>query len=140
MSNSPNPLHYPSLELCKKLTEIGFPDVWRCIWSTGNIYDTPYKCNPERGDLRFYVCPSVMDMIDIIPKHIENTNEEDDDNFWSNNHLRIKWEEDAFLVYYTPTNSYNEYLELTLWSLPDALAKKIIELHKEWIINFNKYE
>lgn len=79
-------------------------------------------------------------MIDIIPKHIENTNEEDDDNYRSNNHLRIKWEEDAFLVYYTPTNSYNEYLELTLWSLPDALAKKIIELHKEWIINFNKYE
>jgi len=75
-----NPLHYPSLELCKKLTEAGFP-------RTEYQYE---KNNNKRSqafwDIKFWnnwysylsndwlleaVCPSVMELLDELPWFIE---------------------------------------------------------------------
>lgn len=65
-----NPLHYPSLEPCKKLTEAGFPDTelsngsW---WIDSIPYSTYAKWETTRT-----VCPSVMELIDKLPtKHYD---------------------------------------------------------------------
>lgn len=55
--------HYPSLELCQKLTDIGFP-VCDHFWQYGKI------CNSWHDAMIFSeasVCPSVMEMLDVIP-------------------------------------------------------------------------
>ena len=54
-----NPLHYPSIELCKKLTEAGFPET---------EYKPTQYLNSEFNE---YVCPSVMELLDEMPKYVK---------------------------------------------------------------------
>jgi hypothetical protein len=49
-----NNLHYPDFERCKKLTEIGFPDTVLTIDRAGQLA----------------LLPSVMELLDVIPKII----------------------------------------------------------------------
>lgn len=70
-----NSLHYPSLELCKKLTEIGFPFTENqllnreavCLkcWS---VPPWPMRCNCEYEEWIkiHFVYPSAMEMLDYI--------------------------------------------------------------------------
>ncbi len=96
-------LHYPSLELCKKLTEAGFPETQLWIFDTRKSwkkYNCPYvseyeepkfipfwnikiweseleitdfKNNPSAwyNESLPLVCPSVMELLDEIPKDIK---------------------------------------------------------------------
>lgn len=63
-----NPIHYPSLELCKKLTEIGFPTTFQHRWENESTVIWCWEI-PEW----FYVSPSVMEMLDVMPKEIPYT-------------------------------------------------------------------
>lgn len=67
-----NSSHYPSLELCKKLTEIGFPK------NTDAVFHKNLDDNPRHWDsstmqrIHYYVCPSVMEMLDVIPEEVND--------------------------------------------------------------------
>lgn len=71
-----NPGHLPKFELCKRLTEIGFPEThlsWCHMGDTRyapndgdvQITDIP-KHSPRRKEYMIAVCPSVMEMLDAI--------------------------------------------------------------------------
>ena len=74
-----NANHYPSLELCKKLKEIGFPNKTMLSWCdfsmnraegvNPKITDVELG-TPRREDKFIAVCPSVMEMLDVIPHEI----------------------------------------------------------------------
>lgn len=53
-----NTSHYPSLENCKKLTEIGFPETY--------ITREDESILPP-DEIGRYVCPSVMEMLELCP-------------------------------------------------------------------------
>lgn len=53
-----NPSHYPSIELCRKLTEIGFPKTQYRTDGTTIIEDN-FAFDYSKWD----ACPSVMEMI-----------------------------------------------------------------------------
>jgi len=71
MNNS----HYPTLELCKKIDDIEFPstELWIIsehkaqVWKIFSIDECFEVTNYE---WRFEYCPSVMEMLDIIPNTI----------------------------------------------------------------------
>ncbi len=90
--------HYPSLELCKKLTEAGFPDTEMGYFTT---------CCPSEiarfiKNHQVYVCPSVMELLDELPADIIE-----------NYRLYVKKcsaksiykENDEYIVYYRNTES-----------------------------------
>ena len=55
--------HFPSLELCKKLTEAGFPE-------TENGYFTtccPSEIAKYLKNHQVYVCPSIAELLDELP-------------------------------------------------------------------------
>lgn len=128
-----NPSHYPSLELCKKLKEIWFPE--------GEKY---YDSGWEYGEC-FTVYPSVMEMLDVIPKEYTF---ELYSTYWNEND------------YWTPDNPYdwelNPLYKLRIYdqdefetipksvrtqyrnNIPDAIAVKILWLHENNYISFNK--
>ena len=63
-----NPLHYPSLELCKKLTEAWFPETKYFWWWN---HDTcKYDIMESYCEDYQWVCPSVMELLDEMPKEI----------------------------------------------------------------------
>lgn len=117
--------HYPSLDLCKKLTDIWFP-------RTEKYY------NPKRESIEYfkwwllgnweYWCPSVMEMLDEIP--------------WE-----IKWDwativKNAYWYYV-----WFDWVYASLWrannnwqvkSLPNALAEMVLWLHETNYISFTK--
>lgn len=127
-----NPLHYPSLELCKKLTEIGFPKTYMKMhwnekywfepctqWSflsslTGSVWKT-YD----------YRCPSVMEMLDVMPKSIEiaNTKYLQLEFIWDCS-VRYKWDR------YATVASRDE-------SISNALAEMILWLNENKYLTFN---
>lgn len=128
-----NTSHYPSLELCKKLTEIGFP-------MTQNIklfcWDSWYKnavYNEEiHSDKYDYVCPDIMEMLDVMPNDLSD---------WIDNAIcLIFWKHfdaDTFYVCYqeewnTKTESYFR------WTLPNTLAEMVIWLYENNYISFSK--
>ena len=110
-----NPLHYPSLELCKKLTEAGFPktELFYSEWKHTQI-QKEYKwiitdtINP--WDYETYkdinVCPSVMELLDELPRS-------------KNLEIEFRWIE--VIVKYTD----DRYLKHSFrWNLlPNALAE-----------------
>lgn len=68
-------LHFPTFDKCKTLTKIGFPETEKCYaesieWNI-EIFDRSNVINSNEEPI--YVCPSVMEMIDIIPLHIKYT-------------------------------------------------------------------
>lgn len=127
-----NTNHYPSLELCKKLTEIGFPETEHtyafCRWTEKDASlvrkeeAQEWKCYTEVGK-----CPSVMEMLDVMPYKIE------------------KWEISYYLtlfgkkvVQYQPDNfhAFTQPLLDIRKNPPDALAEMILWLHENKHITF----
>lgn len=122
-----NTSHYPSLELCKKLTEIGFPVTELFYetddWSTEHFERIIIRWWRWKFSTFNFVCPSVMEMLDIMPASIIIEEsicylwiEKDDD-----------WE---YVVFYQECIEYEwcswrKYIE---WTLPNALAKMYLWL------------
>ena len=74
-----NASHYPSLEICKKLTEVGFPKTEMYIWEYRHtqlnkefevtIRDNCYEWDYETFK-NVWFCPSVMELLDELPSMI----------------------------------------------------------------------
>ncbi len=114
------PLHYPSLELCKKLTEAGFPEETSCHFRKNNsdIYEhTFWPWNDES-----YVCPSVMELLDEMPNWI--TVKYKDWDVW-NYKLEIgrQWTSESIEAYYAHYVELNWAYVFCLGTLPNALAE-----------------
>ena len=115
-----NSQHYPSLELCKKLTEIWFPTTFQHIGDSGW---TVIWCGeiPEW----MFVSPSVMEMLDVIPWEIKE------------HYLSIvKQMNGQYDICYQELFVSWE-LHNTEWTLPNALAQMILWLHENKYISFN---
>lgn len=79
-----NPLHYPDLDRCRELTKIGFPKTEILIDET-NDYHTKESYDSLVEMSEFYhsddipakwkVCPSVIEMLDVIPRIIQPLHE-----------------------------------------------------------------
>lgn len=121
-----NPSHFPSLELCKKLTEIGFPEATSCHWrkDSKGVYDTTFwPWNDES-----FVCPSVMEMLDVIPR------------------IKIDWYSYGINIWITQSRKYIVWYRINdknkisssfqSWTLPNALAEMILWLHENNYISF----
>ena len=106
-----NTNHYPSLELCKKLTEIWFPTTFKHIWDS--LWTVIWCLEVPEW---MYVCPSVMEMLDVMPNRVEIK------------HWGIEW-------YVTLADSEWWFFDE---SLPDAIAEMYIWLHENNYLNFNK--
>jgi len=127
-----NTSHYPSLELCKKLTEIGFP-ITEKFWQYWKICDAFHDCmiHSEAS-----VCPSVMEMLDVMPQSIiewvlQISHDCHDDGSWD-----LYWavEYSAWQSWSFPMESCDD----DKWWLPNALAEMVIWLHQNNYISFNK--
>lgn len=120
--------HYPSLELCKKLTEIGFPQTenfWTDYKFTQvketkeyhwTIRDTIWTSDYEYIR-EFYLCPSVMEMLDVIPK----------------SDIIIRWNYPDWRVIHDSKNYWtrDEFL-------PNALAEMVLWLNDNNYISFKE--
>lgn len=70
-----NTSHYPSLDLCKKLTEAGFPEtekVWAKIFQFKKE-DLEYDISDRYSDMLWeciwdYICPSIAELLDELPE------------------------------------------------------------------------
>lgn len=115
--------HFPSLELCKKLTEIGFPETENRI-SDEWIHTEEQYINWDIPSEN-YVCPSVMEMIDVLPEIIE-------DKYGIDYRLSISphgcWYEEFC----------NDTIGLFQWKIPKALAEVTIWLYENKYITFYK--
>lgn len=106
-----NKSHYPSLELCKKLTEIGFPTtfqhIWDSLWTVIWCLEVPEW---------MYVCPSVMEILDVMPQSV---------NWWV---LSIHKDPDIWICMY---DKPFEQAEISSWdTLSDAIAEMYIHLYE----------
>lgn len=129
-----NPLHYPSLELCKKLTKIGFPKTEKIYCSTFKIWDDlipistwEFTIADEKYNV-WYVCPSVMEMWDIIQTYIWKYNRADD---FYKSELRIS----KYDVSYSQIEECESIISFPILhnnTLPDCLAEMVI-----WLKNNN---
>jgi hypothetical protein len=112
--------HYPSLELCKKLTEAGWTDAFKvwCMhkridaeWNEVDDFEYIYTWLYRDYDRDTYICecPSVMEILDKLPQTISLDNE---------------WYWLVMRKNYTEYYSYNmdESVFLSEMSLPNALA------------------
>lgn len=121
-----NTTHYPSLELCKKLTEIGFPDT---LLSNGSwwIDSIPYSTYAKWETSRT-VCPSVMEMLDVMP---ELLNIQSLDERFPNSYLDISLRSWYWTVLYWWRWTEDK-------QLPNALAEMVLWLVENNYISFNK--
>ena len=121
-----NTSHYPSLELCKKLTEIGFPDTEFIIWEYN--WRTKIWWNAETNDIFF--CPSIMEMLDVMPEWL----------FIYRLKKAKTWNYKLWRAYTVSTiNCKDISNNKTSWdTLPNALAEMILWLHENKHITFTK--
>lgn len=116
-----NTSHYPSLELCKKLTEIGFTTandsdisfpITEMSYHNGRIIKNEYT---EFWAIKnWFSCPSVMEMLDVMPLG-------------------------AFKITYALNWTIRHDSDfVTVWELPNALAEMILWLHENNYISFSK--
>ena len=111
-----NPLHYPSLENCKRLTEMWFPYTEQ-YWSS-NLLEV-YKIS-EWFWFSYdweYVCPSIAELLDEMPKRITV-----DKKFF---YLEIRGD---MVVYCWFTGQDANFTKVTIYPLPNALAETWIWL------------
>lgn len=120
-----NESHYPSLELCKKLKEIGFPDTEYSYVQDLDWKDFIYKYKDYGRDEYTSVCPSVMEMLDVIPYHIQF------DWMGANVHF-TKRGDGEYISYYSWKSSYYKGKN----TLPNALAEMIIWLYENKHLTF----
>lgn len=113
-----NPLHYPTFDRCKKLTELWFPETERWFFKekddTEFIFTTNYwETNNPSYDR--YVCPSVMEMMDTIPNKIGTFK------------FRIEIHDSFFRSLYREIDIDITFM-VKEWTLPNILADTIISL------------
>lgn len=134
-----NTLHYPSLELCKKLTEISFP-------KTENYIDDKWYISDFKET---YVCPSVMEMLDVIPENLF-LKEKKTDEFYPYYPLYITYSDSGKKVEYRSiVYSYRDSVKMDCMlqnhclvkfedKLPNALAEMVLWLNENKYISFSK--
>ena len=129
-----NTNHYPSLELCKKLTEIGFPETEKVFAKLVQFKkeDPEHEISDRFQDMLWecvwdYVCPSVMEMLDIMPIEIKK------DDVW---YMLVVW--GNWCVQYYPDNFNYFHIPLAdfRWNIPNTLAEMILWLHSNWYLKF----
>ena len=145
-----NTNHYPSLELCKKLTKIGFPKTQMERIQNSFFKDWISMTDKARNELfdprcfenlcstadvkRHYVCPSVMEMLDVIPENIPDWRDRAF-SLWTLNMWTFGW---FWAVQYGEwlwqTKHYVESKEC----FPNALAEMILWLHENNYSTSNK--
>ena len=120
--------HFPSLELCRKLTEIGFPKTewvnYDSYWNFYDCYDDRWLSNTSGA----YFCPSVMEMLDVIylPLHHQ---------------LQIEKQYDFNDWYWYHVCFYNkDILKWFQWQLPNALAEMILWLYDNKYLTFPTHD
>lgn len=176
-----NTSHYPSLELCKKLTEIGFPETEKCFcpncfwtwkeccnnpdhsffdmcraWWVWDAYGCPccgwkilmkWECDfcvsgivnsnefdkMEKlfDDTTIIFCPSVMEMLDVMPNYITDKN---GDSY----HLIVYVSDDKEVQVIYENSQYWDriYADESTKPLPNALAEMCLYLHDNWYIKW----
>ncbi len=109
-------LHYPSLELCKKLTEAGFPRTEYQYEQNNNkrsqaFWDIKFWNNwysyTDNNWLLEAVCPSVMELLDVFPTEI---------NWFA---LKIRQPRKYTVEY----SCNSDKIFSSVWTLPNALAE-----------------
>lgn len=132
-----NPLHYPSLELCKKLTQVGFPTTDNLFAFDRNPDDVTLTSYEEVEEWSFYRllahCPSVMEMLDVMPEFISFQG--------MRCNLRIQMKKQCSIVSYigrTPEEIQPKFIEDVNFNIPNALAGMILWLVENKHLSFNK--
>ena len=123
--------HAVSIELCKKLTSIGFPETEKIMevlpsWWINHIYDSQSTRLSTDEYFPEYVCPSVMEMLDVIPDFIKAHNDE----YWfsmTKGNAKYAINRDEY---------YDEEFFCGYWTLQNALAEMVIWLHENKYITF----
>lgn len=121
--------HFPSLDLCKKLTEIWFPETHYLYLADWTYVRDWFIWTTDEKNLWFNaVCPSVMEMLDEIPIEIKK------DDIW---YMLVVW--GNWCVQYYPDNFNSFHIPLAdfRWNIPNALAEMILWLHKNNYISFS---
>ena len=141
--------HYPSLELCKKLTKIGFPYTEKNFIRAESAPLTIVEIYGEEDwmvitnanfpkDWINYKCPSVMEMLDIMPKVINvgklpytlNIMTGGKDTDYGIQYLNYS---------YADTHTYClSDLTTIFWTIPNALASMVLWLHENKYTSFSK--
>ena len=113
--------HYPSLELCKKLTEAGFPETenvwldskeWAFVWWSESFRLWGLKKIHEEYWYTFYRCPSIAELLDELPQSI---------HIWHHEYtLNIT----PYSITYIPNQSHSADIPLLPWiNVPNALTE-----------------
>lgn len=141
--------HYPSLELCKKLTEIGFPITelefhwggrytWKIVqdeeWDDIEELVVEYQIGEVRTNFTDYkfpalVCPSVMEMIEVMPATIFVE--------WAYRMYIHKCDDWTHCIEFIDTDG-NSIVEKIYWTLPNILAEMIICLKEKNHLSFSE--
>lgn len=110
------PTHYPSLDRCQKLTELGFPHTAMHFekWCE-SFTDTESSYDDDE-----YVCPSVMEMLDAMPESIEYR---DGEIVTAWRHIGTIW-----VSYDYDGLAQVKFDYKDSWNLPNAIADLIIWL------------
>lgn len=139
-----NSAHYPSLNLCKELTEIWFPVTEKYLealpnWTINTINDTISTKLSTDEYFPEYRCPSIGEMLDLMPSEVGVK--------WVQYSLTVtksKVLEDelwvsAYTVAYCSLSWPDDYIffeQMSMKMLPDALAQMLLWLHQEGHISF----
>ena len=115
--------HYPSLELCKKLTEAGFLEETSCHFRKNNSDTYEHTFWPWNDES--YVCPSVIVLLDLFPTDIIT----DKPVF-----LFIGMCDNWFNVYYSDNMEREWWHFISSDTLPNALAEMYLFLKENWYI------
>ena len=138
-----NPYHYPDLERCKKLTELGFPKTEKTWWIYSKdkfVIRTPIELELEciktfriwdYYPKQFIACPSVMEMLDVIPKVFTDSDMEREE-------LTILYHKKGIDVWYAWFDIPIEERMINGDTLPNALADLIVWLVENGHITFDK--
>lgn len=134
-----NPLYHPRLELCRKLQEIGFPDTYMCmvvLWEDyTDILEYSSSTNWYNDEVEKCVCPSVMEMLSVMPKVISEK------LLTYTLNINSDWTDyDVSYSCYNNTHSDIFYISTfysCYWELPNALAEMVLWLYENKYITFN---
>lgn len=118
--------HYPSLELCKKLTEAGFPETEKINLFCGDSWYKIAVFNKELFNSKYdYIFPSVMELLDVLPAEITTEIPV---------FLSIDKFPTTYWVSYTD-NGIHKWAHFEMHdTLPNSLAEMYLFLKENWYI------
>lgn len=139
--DSMNTSHYPELERCKKLTDI--TEKWRTfstqlqwyqmVWKPETLRPVQHLAPIDIQEEFVAWCPSVMEMLDVIPNFIEDKKK----RVFVIGGMGWYFHATKSYVDYSYTEWGNRYELVNLdWTLPNALADLIFWLHENNYIKF----